>query len=117
MLRDTHCKLARVTVRVEEDSKRLIPSAPFSEVSGRTVSQLPVGLCLGNGTHSNVLNTTKTIATKNANARRACWDRRNERYITSIVLDWGLAVDFSGRVTEDVQKYGVIISEGSEYTQ
>lgn len=56
------------------------------------------------------------MATKNASARRACWDRRNERYITSIVLDWGLAVDFSDRVTEDVQKYGVIISEWSEYT-
>ena len=63
-----------------------------------------------------MLNTTKTITTKNDSARRACWDRRNERYITSIVLDLVLAVDFVHGTNEDVQKYGVIISERSEYT-
>lgn len=37
-------------------------------------------------THSRVLNTTRTMTTKNARAKRACSERRKERYMTSIVL-------------------------------
>jgi hypothetical protein len=35
---------------------------------------------------NNVLKTVRTITTKKPIARRACWDLRTERYITSIVL-------------------------------
>ena len=37
-------------------------------------------------TYSNVLNTTKTIATKKARASSACCDRLKDRIMTSIVL-------------------------------
>ena len=67
-------------------------------------------------THRSVLKTTNTMTTKNERARRACCDRRKDRYITSMVLGGRLAVSSPYEMNEDMQKYSVIIAEWSEYT-
>jgi hypothetical protein len=77
-------------------------------------------------TYRSVLNTVRIMTTKNPMARSACWERRTERYMTSMVLYVSLQTpidrdrqtetdrDRQRDRTKDVQKDRVVVAEGPE---
>lgn len=110
----TYRKLARISIGVQEHPQCLIPGSSFNEVPGSSVINNRLTYW-DDGTHRRVLKTMSTMTTKKDSANSACCDRRNERYITSIVLDDGQYYALKER-GKDVQKYSVIIAERAEYT-
>ena len=65
-------------------------------------------------TYRRVLNTMTTMSTKNPSARSASFERRKERYMTSIVLnshDLALAKQRKHQRKGNIQQKGTVITE------